>query len=387
MYHKTIAGLIDAHFHGCNFRHVYVDPIELIKTMNENNVVQMVCFGLPVKKKKVFSDRADKASYYRTSEERVYDFGQTDNTMRELIARLPLVERSRFHLGLCGFNPCDMDSADLVIKLLEASPGAYRFVGETFSHHDHLSVMNMDQEISRIDHPALMKLYRALVDRKELFEGKQPVVMVHHNLGTNVRGEALRFVSELDNALFENPALTFVIPHVGYTPGLKKYLQRYYPVKVQKLLRTHHNLFFDLSWAVFDELICADLRTWADVLREFPDRFMIGTDKLGLTREDPGHTLINGTYYYLTLNKDDQYELGTDKSKPFLVFSTWRELLGNLDVLPKDSEELVATLETMLPDMENYSKAINKYLILKDALKDDEAWRKISFGTAAKIFS
>ncbi len=370
----------DAHYHLVDFRQNPVNIQDLEEAMQANNVYQMACFGLPVKKKKVSQD---KSTYYMTSDERVYNFSATDDIAREILADLPPLQRSKFHLGICGFNPCDFDAVDQVYRLLDKYPGVYRFIGEIFSHHDYLTALQMDQEIPRINHPALLNLYKNMLTRKDLFPRQKPIFMVHHNLGTSVRGEAFRFVAELDNALGLNPGLTFIIPHLGYTHDLREHNKGYYPEKIRELLKAHHNLFFDISWMVFDELICADLPVWSDIFREFPDRFMIGTDKLAKTSSDKGFCQINNIYYYLTLNKDNLYMLTNSKDERSLSFGSVEAFEGSTLGF---SSEVVNTIIHMIPEMENYSRAINKYLTLRKYL-DQTDWEKLAYGNAANIFS
>lgn len=50
------------------------------------------------------------------------------------------------------------------------------------------------------------------------------------------------------------------------------------------VLKRHANLYFDLSWLVFENYVARDdasLDTWAALLTRHPDRFLIGTDVVG----------------------------------------------------------------------------------------------------------
>ena len=50
------------------------------------------------------------------------------------------------------------------------------------------------------------------------------------------------------------------------------------------MLQDNPNLYYDISWVIFDDYINQDeetLKAWADLLMKYPDRFMIGSDKVG----------------------------------------------------------------------------------------------------------
>ena len=51
-----------------------------------------------------------------------------------------------------------------------------------------------------------------------------------------------------------------------------------------RMLRENKNLYYDISWVVFDDYINKDessLDQWAALIEQYPDRFLIGSDKVG----------------------------------------------------------------------------------------------------------
>ncbi|MCK5775876.1 MAG: hypothetical protein KAH25_06865, partial [Bacteroidales bacterium] len=51
-----------------------------------------------------------------------------------------------------------------------------------------------------------------------------------------------------------------------------------------RLLKTYPNLYFDISWVVFEQIIAPNkipAPEWLAVFEQFPDRFMVGSDKIG----------------------------------------------------------------------------------------------------------
>ncbi|MDD2338243.1 MAG: hypothetical protein PHD01_16930 [Geobacteraceae bacterium] len=54
--------------------------------------------------------------------------------------------------------------------------------------------------------------------------------------------------------------------------------------ELRRVLATYPNLSVDISWVVYPDYIGKDnqsLKIWAALLEAFPDRFMIGSDKVG----------------------------------------------------------------------------------------------------------
>lgn len=50
------------------------------------------------------------------------------------------------------------------------------------------------------------------------------------------------------------------------------------------MLSGNPNLYYDISWVVFDDFIVKDdasLVEWAALIEKYPTRFILGTDKVG----------------------------------------------------------------------------------------------------------
>jgi len=54
--------------------------------------------------------------------------------------------------------------------------------------------------------------------------------------------------------------------------------------ELRRMLKTHPNLWIDLSWVVYSMDVAPSgihSEEWVAIVEEFPDRFMLGTDKIG----------------------------------------------------------------------------------------------------------
>ena len=79
----------------------------------------------------------------------------------------------------------------------------------------------------------------------------------------------------------KNPETTFIWAHVGISNSLHV---DNLPEIAAELLDTYPNLYFDLSWLVYDNEIAKNgelSQTWVALIEKYPDRFMIGSDFVG----------------------------------------------------------------------------------------------------------
>jgi predicted TIM-barrel fold metal-dependent hydrolase len=86
------------------------------------------------------------------------------------------------------------------------------------------------------------------------------------------------YMKEITDILLRHPDTTFIWAHTGISRNL--FVKDHLTV-IERLLNAHPNLYFDLSWFVWDAYIKEDLDNWAKLAIKFPDRFMLGSDKIG----------------------------------------------------------------------------------------------------------
>ena len=136
--------------------------------------------------------------------------------------------------------------------------------------HDHSVVQQLCDEGTIFDDD--MRIYD-LAARRGL------PVLIHHNISSASKRDPI-YLAEMERAISANPKTTFIWAHAGVSrrvdvPTLCD--------DIARLLRTCPNLNFDLSWVVYDTITkdSASLATWIRLIESFPDRFMIGSDKVG----------------------------------------------------------------------------------------------------------
>lgn len=263
--------VVDNHLHFFDFTQQSDGFPALVKAMDEAGVDKTVVFGMPIVK--MWPEHEPiRPDYYLDTDARAYYFSATDLLLANELLRQPAEIQDRFLPFLGGINPLDQNAAEYLELVLNSYPqGFWKGIGEIMSRHDDLTAFTYG-EPPRADHPALMKVYQ--------FAAKKNLpVLIHHNISSATK-QAPIYLKELENALRENPLTRIIWAHAGISrrvvvPTLRDELRR--------ILVTYPNLSVDISWVVYPEYIGKDkesLKNWAVLLEEFPERFMIGSDKV-----------------------------------------------------------------------------------------------------------
>lgn len=262
---------VDNHLHLLNFVQKSEGIEPLIKAMDEAGVQKAVIFGLPLVKMWTAADPV-QPTYYLDTDSRLYYYSGTDFIVAHELLRQPPEWQRRFFPFICGINPLDLNAADQIEMLLKMYPGFWKGIGEILSRHDDLTAL-IYGEPPTADHPALMRVYQVAA------RYKLPV-LIHHDISSAGKREPI-YLGELENALRQNPGTNIIWAHAGISrrvnvPTLLTDLRR--------VLSSYPNLYIDISWVIYPNYIAKDkssLSNWAIFIEEFPDRIIIGSDKVG----------------------------------------------------------------------------------------------------------
>ena len=269
---EPVHPVIDAHLHFVDFIQETDGMSRLLRAMDAGRVTKAVLFGLPLKKK---WDAFDKKPphYYLDDNSRCYYFSLTDEIMAEAYLRLPAGARRRLAPLICGFNPTDLSADRDVERMLDKYP-FWRGVGEILCRHDDLTNMT-NEETARVNHPALFRVYELCADRGL-------PVLVHHNSTSVSIHDEYEHLYELEEALRAFPRTTFVWAHCGIS---RRVSHKQYHEMVADLLDRFANLYVDISWVAYDDVICAPplepKRHWVATIDRFAERFCLGSDLCG----------------------------------------------------------------------------------------------------------
>jgi predicted TIM-barrel fold metal-dependent hydrolase len=117
-------------------------------------------------------------------------------------------------------------------------------------------------------------------------------VWIHHNLAPISRGNSdtgRRYIAELRDLYKSCPQTKFIHCHAGVS---RRIIVNDLVAIHDELLSNYPNVTLDLSWVVFEQEIILANRfdvdgdpmikpAWIELIEKYPDRFMIGSDKVG----------------------------------------------------------------------------------------------------------
>jgi hypothetical protein len=261
--------MVDAHLHVLNFRQETPGPDMLLRSMDRAGVDKAVVFGLPVVKLWQECDR-EPPDYYLSNDSRCYYYQLTDVMVHRTITAMPVEQQGRFFPLMCGFNPVDKFCIRDVIRLYDLFPGFWRGIGELLLRHDDLTAFTYG-EPARSNHPALFPVYEFAAD-------KHLPVLLHQNVSSVANPDYPLYLYELEEALMNFPGTTFVMAHCGIS---RRVNVPFYYQMIQRLLDQYPQLYVDISWIIFDEIICPARRPdpkWVALIEQYSDRACLGSD-------------------------------------------------------------------------------------------------------------
>ena len=259
--------IIDTHLHYLDFTQSTDGFSSLIEKMDEANVSHAVIFGMPMAKQ--WDEHApNEPAYYLSNDSRAYYFSATDFFMMQALLQQPEEVQDRFFPFVGGINPNDKNAARYIQQVLDLYPGRFYGIGELMSRHDDLTALTYG-EPPRADHPALLKVY-------DLAAELNMPVLLHHNI-TGVYMSEVLYLDEMKRALSHNRNANIIWAHVGISRRIE--IPNLLEI-TDNMLAENDNLFFDISWVVFEDYIVPNITDWAALMNRYPDRFMIGSDKV-----------------------------------------------------------------------------------------------------------
>jgi hypothetical protein len=253
----------------------------LLKMMDYAHVSEALVMGMPFVKKFSANDPT-RGRYYLDNDSPVTLARETDYTIGEAILdyrRLPnsAVQLRRLHPFICGFDSTDLGAVDRITKTIKLYPGVFKGIGEVMSRHDDLTNLTTADRPSA-DHPALRRIYD--------FAGIHGMpVSIHHNIAPISPSGAFNkpaYLKELLTCFQEHPGTKFIWCHAGVS---RRIVVKDLPGILDGVLASHKShVYIDLSWVVLDDYILKDLASWAELIKKYPDNFMIGSDNVGSLR-------------------------------------------------------------------------------------------------------
>jgi hypothetical protein len=263
--------MTDCHLHLVDFLQRTDGINAALAAMDRCGVEDAVISGMPVVKEWPGEERL-RPEYYLSDDSRCYWYSATDVLVARQVMSLPAEQRKRFHPTICGFNGADRNAIDHIKRMVDWYPDFWQGIGEVMTRHDDLTALTYG-EPARADNLALDSVFK--------FAGEHDLpIFLHSDIGSVWQREPI-YENEVETAVSTHPNTRFVWCHAGISrrieiPTLTQELRR--------MLEKYPNLWVDISWVVYEnDLIKAGTPDpdWVKLIEAFPDRFLIGTDKVG----------------------------------------------------------------------------------------------------------
>jgi hypothetical protein len=267
----SLGPVVDMHLHAVDFLQQTDGMKALIAAMDASGISHNVVFGLPVRKKWAAFE-PDRPHYYLDDNARCYYYALTDEIVATEYQKLTDEERQRIAPTINGFNPTDRFAIDHI----EAMWGKYKFwrgIGEVLLRHDDLTNLTLG-ETARFNH-------RALDEVMDFCKAKQMPINIHQNSTSVGIHDRFEYQHELTEMLDRHSDTTVLWAHCGAS---RRVTGKDYAGMVETMLDRYKRLHVDLSWVVYDDIVCVygvPKPEWIRLINRHPDRFMIGSDLCG----------------------------------------------------------------------------------------------------------
>ena len=261
--------------------------------MDKAKVENAFVCGMPFLKKWSQNEPFMRPRYYLDSPSRVKPARDSDVTIGSAIIdfqlkyagnAVKLALLKRVHPTLCGFDATDLGAVDLLIKRIKEFPAVWEGVGEVMSRHDDLTNLTTGER-PRANHPALARVGR--------FAGEHYLpISIHHNIAPISRNadevKPPYYLNELVQLIEYcragngdcEQSTTFIWCHSGISRRIVVDNLHFW---IDEMLANYGDqLYIDLSWVVFDDYVLPNLEAWVKLIERYPDRFMIGSDVVGI---------------------------------------------------------------------------------------------------------
>ena len=263
--------MIDGHLHVVDFRQQCGGLKNLLRYMDQCHVPEAVIFGMGVTKL-WDEDEKESPEYYLSDDAPCYHYSYTDGIVAEEFRKLSSEEQRRFYPLVGGINPNDKFAINHVKRMFEYYPDVFCGIGEVFFRHDDLTALTYG-EAPRPNNEAFYPIMDFATE-------KDLPVLIHQNITSVGVPDHPKYLPELETLLREYPRTKLVFAHCGAS---RRVYAPFYHEMVDRLLEEYKNLYVDLSWVVYDAIICPDgipNPHWIELAEKHSHRMCIGSDTI-----------------------------------------------------------------------------------------------------------
>jgi predicted TIM-barrel fold metal-dependent hydrolase len=279
----------DAHYHLTN----YIQEGNTVQRQLElmgDIVGRCALFGIPLQQMWSYGNSGEDApKYYLDSDAPLYYYSFGDAYIAMQYLSLTDEQKKRFDPMITAFNPADMYAAAHIRRVLETFPGVFSGIGEFTIHKEFVS-SKVAGEVASLLNPALDSIFSFCAETGLLS-------ILHNDIDKPFpKSYTHNYVSELIDVLRRHPDAKIIWAHIGVGRIVN-------PVKDQaSVVRqicedpTLSHVYFDISWDEVAKYILKtdeSLQISADMINEFPDRFLYGSDNVASPNQESYLSVYN----------------------------------------------------------------------------------------------
>ena len=278
--------LNDSHVHLTNYIMKGPTLSQYLYIMNKNGVSRSAIFGLPLKVEWNMAMDKEMPAYYAATDAKMYYYSAIDPMIAREYLELSAKDQKRFDVLLCGFNPTDGGAGEHIKRMIHMYPGVFSGIGEFSVYKEIVSGKTYGKSMTLKD--------KSLANILNIAAEIGLITLIHTDI------DAIGVVSDKKPAYFDDtyalfkrhPNNVIIWAHTGLGRFVKP--TDYHFNLLKKMLRNCPNVYCDISWSEVAKTITKDsnsLKIWKNLISEFPDRFLFGTDSVAPNEEGYRHNI------------------------------------------------------------------------------------------------
>ncbi len=265
----------DSHFHLTNYIQEGTELHDFVNMLG-TTVERSTLFGIPLQQQWSFGNTGDFApTYYLQTDAPLYYYSFTDAHIAMAYKSLSPAQQARLDPMITGFNPADMYAADHIKRVIQTFPGVFSGIGEFTIHKEFVSA-KIAGETASLTNPALDKILE--------FAGEVGLVVILHNdidMPFPKPDQEPYMLVQLKELFKRHPKTTIIWAHIGMGRIVRPVNEQVALIERALSHDQVKHVYFDISWDEVAKYVVASAEATkkvADLINQFPDRFLFGTD-------------------------------------------------------------------------------------------------------------
>jgi predicted TIM-barrel fold metal-dependent hydrolase len=275
--------LNDVHFHLTNYIQEGTDIHDFLKIMG-TKVGRVALFGIPLQQEWSYQNSGDYApTYYLQTDAPLYYYSFTDAYIAMAYRSLSKEQQARFDPMITGFNPADMYAADHIRRVLQTFPGVFTGIGEFTIHKEFVSA-KVAGEVASLQNPALDRIL-------DFSKTVGLVVLIHSDMDVPFAKEGSQpvYLNQMKAVFRRHSDTTIIWAHTGMGRVVRPI--KNHAAQLAEILADPQfsHIYFDISWDEVAKYVLSSpeaTRVTADLLNQYPDRFLFGTDEVAPSSQE-----------------------------------------------------------------------------------------------------